>query len=174
MLIGDPYKFAIIFDRVDAWNASLSDSNGYFSLCVDGKVFPEFAINSILSVSINDVRNSLVNIPADETIYDMDKDDAIKVLYQLVYPDFDSDDENDYRFLISTNDLTDNDYFIFAVGGKDRIRLLAAKLMYDFAESTHIFEKAEITDIVIEKEEINDIVCKIDEIEQFFSASENK
>lgn len=173
MLIGDPYTFAIIFDRVAAWNISLSDSNGYFSLCIDGKVFPEFAINAILSVSIDDVRNSLVDIPVNEIIYDMDKDNALKALYHLVYPDFDNDDENDYRYLLSTTDLTDNDCFIFAVEGKGMIRFLAAKLMYDFSKSTHIFENTEITDVIIEKEEINSIVKKIDEYNQSFSVSEN-
>ena len=73
MLIGDPYKFAIIFDRVAAWNASLSDNNGYFSFCIDGKLFPEIAINAILSVSVNDIRTSLIGIPVNETIYKMDK-----------------------------------------------------------------------------------------------------
>jgi len=44
MIIGDPYKFTIIFDRVTAWNSSLSDNNGYFSFCIDRKVFPGIAL----------------------------------------------------------------------------------------------------------------------------------
>lgn len=173
MLIGDPYKFAIIFDKVAAWNASLSDNNGYFSFCIDGKLFPEIAINAILSVSVNDIRTSLIGIPVNETIYKMDKSTAIKALYQLVYPDFESDDENDYRYLLSTTDFTDNDNFIFAVEGECMVRILAAKLVYDFAESTHIFDDIEITDIAIEKSEIKSIINQIDEVKQFFNNSTN-
>lgn len=29
MLIGDPYKFAVLFDRVKKWNPSLTDNNGF-------------------------------------------------------------------------------------------------------------------------------------------------
>lgn len=39
MLIGDPYKFAVLFDRVKKWNPSLTDNNGFFALCIDGNYF---------------------------------------------------------------------------------------------------------------------------------------
>lgn len=63
MLIGDPYKFAVIFDRVAAWNASLTDNNGYFLFCIDGKLFPDIAINTVIPVSVKEVKNSLADIP---------------------------------------------------------------------------------------------------------------
>ncbi len=173
MLIGDPYKFAIIFDRVAAWNAALTDNNGFFSFCVNGKLFPEIAINTILSVSVSDVRNSLIAIPVNEVIYNMDKDSAIKALYQLVYPDFESDDENDYRYLLSTTDLTDNDNFIFVVEGEGMIRILATKLIYNSVESTHVLENFEATEVIVEKDEMKNIVNRLDEMKRFFNNPEN-
>ena len=82
MIIGNPYKFAIIFDRVAAWNGSLSDNNCYFSFCIDGKMFPDIALNAILSVSVKEVMNSLVDIPVNEEIFDMDSKDAM-FLFEL-------------------------------------------------------------------------------------------
>ena len=47
MLIGDPYKFAVLFDRVKKWNPSLTDNNGFFALCIDGKLFPDEIENAV-------------------------------------------------------------------------------------------------------------------------------
>ena len=41
MVIGDPYKFSIIFDRVDKWNMSINDNNGYLNLSIDSEIFPK-------------------------------------------------------------------------------------------------------------------------------------
>ena len=59
MIIGDPYKFAVLFDRIADWNDSLTDNNGLFALCIDGKLFPNKVINAIISVSVVDIKESL-------------------------------------------------------------------------------------------------------------------
>ena len=177
MLIGDPYKFAIIFDRVAAWNASLSDNNGYFSFCIDGKLFPEIAINAILSVSVKEVKNSLVDIPVNEEIFDMDSKDAIPILYDLVYPEYDdekSDEENkenDFRYLISIEELDDDKYYAFAVKKDEKIRILGAKGDYDFEENSLSFDNSEILEIILEKDEINNIIRQLEEVERCFNDS---
>lgn len=158
MLIGDPYKFAVLFDRVADWNNSKEDNNGFFALCIDGKLFPDVVINAVVSVSIYDVKESLIGIPVNEMIYDMGTENAFKALYKLVFPDVDNDDDNDYRYLLATSDLTDIDNVVFAVEGKGKIKILAAKLEYDVAESTHIFDKSAITEVVLDKTEVNQII----------------
>ena len=52
MLIGDPYKFAVLFDRVKKWNPSLTDNNGFFALCIDGKLFPDEIENAVIPVGV--------------------------------------------------------------------------------------------------------------------------
>ena len=174
MLIGNPYKFAIIFDRVAAWNASLSDNNGCFSFCIDGKLFPDIAINAILSVSVKEVKNSLNDIPVNEEIFDMDAKDAIPILYDLVYPEFDdekSDEENkdcDYRYLISIDESVDDDYYVFAVEKDEKIRILGAKGDYNFEEKSLSFDNSEVAEIILEKEEINKIIIQLEESMQSF------
>lgn len=162
MLIGDPYKFAVLFDRVADWNNSIKDNNGLFALCIDGKLFPDVVINAVVSVSIYDVKESLIGIPVNEMIYDMDTGNSFKALYELVFPDVDNDDDNDYRYLLSTSDLTDIDNLVFAVEGKGKIKILAAKLEYDVVESTHIFDKSAITEVILDKNEVNQIIRAIE------------
>ena len=180
MLIGNPYKFAIIFDRVAAWNASLSDNNGCFSFCIDGKLFPDIAINAILSVSVKEVKNSLGDIPVNEEIFDMDAKDAIPILYDHVYPEFDdekSDEENkdcDYRYLISIDESVDDDYYVFAVEKDEKIRILGAKGVYDFEEKSLSFDNSEIAEIILEKEEINQIIVQLEEAMKLYDFSYKK
>lgn len=166
MLIGDPYKFAVLFDRVKYWNASLADNNGLFALCIDGKLFPDEVINAVISVSAYDVKESLSGIPVNEMIYDMDTENSFMALYELVYPDYDNEDDldNDYRYLLATPDLTDLNYLVFAVEGRGKIKILAAKLEYDFEKECNIFDNLVITEIILEKDYVNNVIAQLEEI----------
>ena len=42
------------------------------------------------------------------------------------------------------------------------VRILAAKLEYDVAESTHIFDKSAITEVILDKNEVNQIIREIE------------
>lgn len=166
MIIGDPYKFAVLFDRIADWNDSLTDNNGLFALCIDGKLFPDKVINVVIPASIVDIKESLINIPVNEMIYDMDIENSFKALYEFVYPDIDNYENNvyDYRYELATTDLTDVDNLVFAVKGKGMIKILAAKLEYDFKESHYIFDKSTITEIILEKNYVNNVIAQLEEI----------
>jgi len=166
MLIGDPYKFAVLFERVKYWNASLADNNGLFALCIDGKLFPDKVINAIISVSVYDIIESFMNIPVNEMIYDMEAEKSFMALYELVYPDYDNDDDrdNDYRYLLATPDLTDLNYLVFAVEGRGKIKILATKLEYDFEEERDIFDNLIITEVILDKNEVNHIIKELEKV----------
>ena len=160
MIIGDPYKFAILFQRIDAWNASLTDNNGAFALCIDGIMFPKFPNviqNVIIPLSIYEIKDSLENIPVNEEIFDMNKKEAFSTLYELVYPEFDderSDEENidcDYRYELSVDYLNDHGGCYLDVKKDEKMRILAANLDYNYEESNYIFDGAAITEIILEK-----------------------
>ena len=175
MIIGDPYKFALLFDKVKYWNASLADNNGFFALCIDGRLFPDEIENAVIPVAVRDVKAALSGIPVDEKIFDMDAKDAILILYDLVYPDYDNEDDqdNDYRYLLSTNELVDDNYLVFSVEKERKIRILGTKAEYDFEEERDIFDNSVITEVILEKEEINKIISQLEEIEQLFKNSKN-
>lgn len=160
MVIGDPYKFSILFDRVKSWNVSLNDNNGFFGVSIDGKMFPDMVINAIIPVSLFELKNSLSGIPVNEEIYNLETNDAFKALYNLVYPK--NDDYNDYRYELATADLTDNNNLIFAVCGKEKVKIFAAKLEYDIEESCHIFNESALREVILDKSEVNQIIREIE------------
>lgn len=168
MMIGDPYRFAVLFDRVSAWNPSATDCNGYFALCIDGKLFPEMIINAIIPVDVVEVKETLSGIPVNETIYDMDKENSFKALYELVFPEFDDDKsdeenkDNDYRYLLSIEEMTDDDYLVFAVEGRGKIRILAGQLEYDWAESRHIYDEQAIHELILDKHEVDKVIEELE------------
>lgn len=63
----------------------------------------------------------------------MDSKDAILILYDLVYPEFDdekSDEENrdnDFRYLLSTNELVDDNYLVLLQEKKGKLEYLVQK-----------------------------------------------
>ena len=162
MVIGDPYKFSIIFDRVDKWNMSINDNNGYLNLSIDSEIFPKKLINTIVNTSLFDIKNSLNNIPVDTSIYNMNTSEAFKTLYNLVYPvEFEND--NDYRYELSPMALTDENAFVFAVKGKGKVKIVASILGYDYENSRHIFND-KVIEVILEQDEIAEIVNNIDDI----------
>lgn len=162
MIIGDPYKFAVMFDRVKEWNDTISSDNGFFGICIDGKMFPNIVINACVFSCVYDVIDSLKRIPVNEKIYEMEKEKAIMSLYELVYPDFDNDYDNDYRYLLAPSDLTDLGYLVFAVKDTEKIKILATKAEYDFEESDFVFDNSEITEIILENDYINKIINQLE------------
>lgn len=41
MIIGDPYVFSVIYDRVKLWNSTQEWNNGFFALSIYGELFPK-------------------------------------------------------------------------------------------------------------------------------------
>ncbi len=153
-----------MFERIAAWNVSSTDNNGIFTLCIDGRLFPNEVINAVVDVSVLDTKKSLMNIPVNEEIYDMVKESAFMALYELVYPDFDNEEDrvNDYRYEIAPSYLTDINNLVFAVEARGKIRILAGKPEYDFEKKCDIFDNMEITEVVLEKKDIEEITKQIE------------
>ena len=95
----------------------------------------------------------------------------------IEYDDDKSDEENrdnDFGYLLSTEELVDNNYLVFAVEKERKIRILGTKAEYDFEEKRDVLGNSEVTEIILEKEEINKIISQLEEMEQFFKNSENQ
>ncbi|MBR3919598.1 MAG: hypothetical protein IKJ59_12835 [Clostridia bacterium] len=160
MIIGDPYVFSVIFDRVKQWNSTQSDNNGFFALSVYGELFPKCIINAVVDTSLLEVWKSLNNIPVDDELFSMCKEKALNRLCDLVYPS-DWGIDNDYRYELAPTALTDKNCYVFVVSNNDKIRIIAAELDYDIEESTLITEGADIQEVFIDKNELNQISDEI-------------
>lgn len=160
MIIGDPYVFGIMFDRIKEWNSTKEGNNGFFALSVYGEMFPNRVNNVVVDTNLYDVLNSLKNIPVDKEIYFMEKEKALIRLCDLVYPS-DYDRDNDYRYELAPSALTDEGCYVFVLSNKDKIRIIAAELNYDIEESTLIFEGAKIQEVFLDETELVKITKEI-------------
>ena len=133
MIIGEPYRFAIIFDRVDEWNDRESSlNNGVLFISVNGMLFPNILSTATLSVDINNLVkmfNSLESQIVDNKLFNKDKTLLFKSLFNKTFP-IDTNIDNDYTYYITPPTLQDEHYFIFGVRGNDSVRILACKLEY--------------------------------------------
>ena len=163
MIIGDPYKFAVIFDIVNDWNLTLDDNNGSFSLCVDGKLFPKRIINAVIKTSLRDVLDTLKNIPEDEALFSVNTESAFETLYNRVFPS-DYETDNDYRYLLSPYALTDEGCFLFAVKNNGRIYIMGSELEYDIDNSRHIFHSIFVSQIELTEEYVSDLICRLEKL----------
>lgn len=162
MIIGDPYRFALIFDEVKEWCYGSCNSNGHFAFCMDGKMLPGNIINAVNDNALAKVLDKLKNAPEDSELFAMDAAPAFEKLYDLVYPT-DSVSDNDYRFELAPEEVIDEGYHVFLVRSGDTIRILGAHQDYDREQSRHIFEGIEISEAVIDRTKCDEIVSRIEE-----------
>ena len=160
MIIGNPYEFAIVFDRVKQWNSTNKENNGFFALSVDGTLFPNIVNNTVINSALYDVEKSLKNIPVDDEMFSLDKKDALEEIFNLVYPcDFSID--NDYRYELSPIALTDESCFVFAVKAQDNVRILAATLEYDRENSTYLFDNITVKEVILSRDIMKEIISEV-------------
>ena len=129
MISGDPFKFAVICDKVPEWNTDDTFNNGIMLISADGYIFPQDEIiNITLSCAVREFIHSLENIPENKILYEeKDKNILFKKIYEICY----SDDENFSGYNISPTEFLDNDIYIFAVKRADKIRVLISHATYD-------------------------------------------
>lgn len=156
MIIGDPYRFAIIMKTIKEWNIDETFCNGVLLFCVDGNIYPKEICNATLNSEINPLKERLENIGIDNKIFNMNKEEAFQQIYDRTFPE-DWDLDNDYQFDITPLSFSDNDCYIFAVSNGIQVRILAAELEYIKESSRHMFENANIKEVFISAQEIREI-----------------
>ena len=157
MILGNPYKFAIIIKTIKEWNIDETFCNGVLLFCVDGNIYPKEICNATLNSEINPLKEQLENIGINNKIFNMIKEEAFKQIYDTTFPE-DWDLENDYQFDITPTSLSDNNYYIFAVSNGIQVRILAAKLKYIEEFSRHMLKNVNIDEVFISVQEMKEIV----------------
>ena len=125
MILGEPARFAVIFEIVDEWNVDSSFNNGILMFSVDWKVYPgNEIINATLNFEIPNLKECMSNIGVNEQIFGLPPNEAFITIYNLRFPE-DWDVDEDCRFDISPEVFSDNNCLIFAVSNGSMIRILA-------------------------------------------------
>ncbi len=161
MIIGDPYKFSIMLDMVEEWNIDSSFYNGILFFSIDGDLFPKEILTSTLKCEIPILLNRLKNITINNTIFNMQKEEAFLYIYNVTFPE-DVNEENDYKYDVSPQEFSDYDYFVFAVGNGKDIRILAAKLNYRTNASHHELKDIDVKETFIDGKELCEIILALE------------
>ncbi len=161
MIVGDPYKFAVITQEIKEWNTCNTFCNGVLLFCIDGEIFPKTIDTATLTYELSRYVEKLATIVVDRKLYDMLKEEAFVSMYNLVYPE-DWDIGNDYRFDFSPESNANGDCKVFVVSNGEYVRVMAAsEIKYNKEESRHELDNIAISDITITVEEFHEIISAL-------------
>lgn len=171
MILGNPYKFAIIIQTIKQWNKEESADNpfcnGILLFCIDGNIYTEEIITATLKTEVNVLLENLHTISVNKEIYHMEKEKAFKKMYHIVFSEEEAN--NSYHFDISPYCFLDNQYYVFAVSDGTNIRILASKLKYIKKYSNHNLKNIKVSEAIISMKELNDIIYKLENFDYFYS-----
>ncbi len=156
MILGDPYKFAIIYKKIDAWNIDNAFCNGILLFCIDGYLYPNKICTVTLKSEIVPLRKKLENIPIDSRLFSMKKELAFSQIYKKVFPE-DYTLPNNYEFDITPLAFADENCFVFAVSNGVNVRILAAVLQYVKEKSQYDLENIEVKETFVAGQELETI-----------------
>ena len=162
MTLGNPYKFAILIDRIDDWNIDDAFCNGLLLLCVNGTIFPDGILAATLQHEIEPLKQNLLNLATDQRLYSLPSHQAFIEIYNITFPE-DIDVANDYRFDITPSLLSDNNCFIFAIRNGEGVRILASKLDYDTENAKHNLQNINVCETFLSLTELDEIISGLDE-----------
>ena len=162
MIIGNPYKFAIILEKINEWNISDTFCNGVLFFCIDGELFPKSLDTATLSTERVFWEERLENVVVNHELFNLPTYEAFVTICNLVFPT-DWNIDNDYRFDFSPQTLCpiNSNCHIFIVSNGEKVRIMAAELEYHVEQSAH-----NLTDI-----SISETIITIDDFLKIFSQS---
>ena len=153
MLLGDPYRFAVLAEVIPVWNVDETFGNGVLLLAVDGQFFPREIVTAPLKGELYWRQEKLQHLSVEEALYQLPKAQAFAAIYALTFPE-DRALDNDYRFDLTPDSLADQGCFVFAVACGDKVRIA-----YDAGRSRYELEHALISEAFLSAGEIAEIAA---------------
>ena len=161
MIIGDPYKFAILSEVINEWNIDDTFCNGVLLFCVNGDIYPKEVVTATLRCEIEYLKQKLRNITTDKRLYILPPQQAFAEIYGITFPE-DMDSDNGDCFDITPASLSDHNCFVFAVCDGVNIRILASELAYERENSRHRLENIIISEIFLTVGELREIIAVLE------------
>jgi len=166
VIIGDPFKFAIIIEVLKMWNPTDYNgfANGVLLFCVDGELFPNFVVNATLGYELQGhvFMDKLASPAVNNELYHMEAEKAFFEMHYITRPHYTSDIEENDCYNITPQILSDNRCQVFAVSNGEQVRILASRLNnYLFRESRYDLRKLDISEIFLPINELNEIVSEL-------------
>lgn len=130
MIIGDPYKFAILSGVINEWNIDDTFCNGVLLFCVNGDIYPKEVVTATLRCEIEYLKQKLRSLTIDKRLYALPPQQAFAEIYGITFPE-DTDSDNEDCFDITPASLSDHNCFVFTVCNGVNVRVLASELAYE-------------------------------------------
>lgn len=167
VVVGDPFRFAIIYETVECWNSNETFHNGLLFFSINSKLYPYSVddFSSTLASEIPMLVDSLKNIVVNKEMYNLKIVDAYTKLYNAAFPD-DYDLPYEQRYFISPPTMAQFGYYIFAVTNSKKVRILASKLKYDKKNSTHKLNNIKIREVYVPCPDIDMIITRLNDWRQ--------
>ena len=134
MVIGEPYKMAFILERMNIWEPP-GDTfrNGIMFLCVNGEIYPKDVRTTTLGCELPWLlapESPLMNTVVDKELFKLPSGELLAYLESITYPDDTDDDDdidNDYRFVLPFEEISDRGFDVFLVSDGENVRVLVGQ-----------------------------------------------
>lgn len=134
MVIGEPYKMAFILERMAIWEPP-DDTfrNGIMFLCVNGEIYPKDVRTTTFYTELPFLlapESALMNTVVDKELFKLPSGELLAYLESITYPDDTDDDDdidNDYRFVLPFEEISDRGFDVFLVSDGENVRVLVGQ-----------------------------------------------
>lgn len=161
MIIGDPYKFAILSGVINEWNMDDTFCNGVLLFCVNGDIYPKEVVTSTLRCEIKYLKQKLKKLMTDKRLYAMPSQQAFAEIYGITFPE-DIDSDNEDCFDIAPASLSDHNCFVFAVCDGVNVRVLASELTYEMENGRHKLQDNAVSETFVSVSEMKEIISGLE------------
>ena len=137
MLLGDPYKFAFLIERIPDWEKG-SWKNGIMFVIINGDIYPKSVRTTTFNSEIPEILDpdsAFINPIIDKELYE--KSDL-----QIIEFVGDEEKENYYRYFIPFHEINDSGYRFYIISDNCNVKILVCKLE---SEKTELVDRLEIS-----------------------------
>ena len=161
MIIGDPYKFAILSGVINEWNIDNTFCNGVLLFCVNGDIYPKEVVTATLRCEIEYLKQKLRSLTIDKRLYALPPQQVFVEIYGITFPE-DADSDNEDCFDITPASLSDHNCFVFAVCNGVNVRVLASELAYEMENGRHKLQDIAVSETFVSVSEVKGIISGLE------------
>lgn len=137
MLLGNPYKFAFLIERIPNWEKDIW-KNGIMFVIINDDIYPKNVRTTTFNSEMPEILDSdsaFISPIVDIELYEKSDLQIIKYVS-------DEENENFYRYFIPFHEIDDSGYRIYVISDGCNVKLLVCKLE---SEKTEFVDRLELS-----------------------------
>lgn len=175
MLIGDPYKFSFIIERIPEWEDT-SFINGWMFLKINDELYPKEVRTTTLNCELPDLlgENSPMKKPVvDKELYRLDSRELFDRIARITYSE-ELDALYDISYQLPFHEINDEGWDVFIISDGENIKLLVGEWKHNkladgswaWAEEPIFHDETELS--------CDEYKAVIDGLEDFYNSLKNE